>query len=216
MSAGWASTLDVFDNRRENDRMATSAFRVGAVLVLLVALAACGGGDASDTTGSSQATPDSTVATDSTTAGSTVPDSTETTAAEPATDMPDPCAALTTEEISTATGVAFGDGVFSDLVSNEFQVACDWTVDGNALPAVQVLIIPGSADFISDARSSAEEIFEVSDVAIPGATDAFYAAGLLGMAIGSDFVQVSYLTTGQDDLEATTQMATIVAGRLGG
>lgn len=116
--------------------MATSAYRLGAVLVLLVALAACGGGDASDTTGSSTEAPDSTVATDSTTPGSTAPDSTDTTSAEPSADMPDPCAALTTEEVSTATGVEFGDGVFSDLVSNEFQVACDWTVADNALPAV--------------------------------------------------------------------------------
>jgi hypothetical protein len=92
--------------------------------VLIVACAGDTGGDVSTTEPPAPATVDDS---DPTTTSTTAP-SEETTTAPPGGggDLPDPCSLLTLDDVMTATGVTFGEGVLNDELSGESQVVCDW------------------------------------------------------------------------------------------
>jgi hypothetical protein len=122
---------------------------------------------------------------------------------------------LTIDDVMTATGVTFGEGVFNEELSGESQVVCDW-IGTEEFAFVQVLIVGFNA-FDSN-RASAEEIMGVTDVEIPGVSAAYATTegSLIGMSMGSRYLQVSYIPSGPGTvLEQTTQLATIAAAYLG-
>jgi hypothetical protein len=153
---------------------------------------------------------------DSTTTSTTAPS--EETTIPPAGDggdLPDPCSLLTLDDVLTATGVSFGEGVLNEELSGESQVVCDW-IGTEEFAFVQVLIVGFNA-FDSN-RVSAEEIMGVTDVEIPGASAAYATTegSVIGMSMGSRYLQVSYIPSGPGIvLEQTTQLATIAAANLG-
>ena len=131
-------------------------------------------------------------------------------------DMPDPCALLTVEEIVSATGVPFDDGIFNEEISSEDQVICDWT-GSEEFALVQVLF--QDVDTFAGNRDSAEEFTgEVTDVEIPGVSAAFATGegSIIGMQVDRGYLQVSYIPNGPGTVhEETTQLATIAAANLG-
>ena len=139
-----------------------------------------------------------------------------TDASVPATDAAattgdhDPCALLTTDDLATVTGVEFGEGTFNEQLSAGGNQICDWlAVEG--FDAVQVLIHPDAAAFEQTRESAA---VEVVDIDVPGADDAYILeGGIVGMASGDVFLQVSYLASG-DTSEPATALAEIAVGRL--
>jgi hypothetical protein len=130
--------------------------------------------------------------------------------------MLDPCALPTVEDILTATGVPFDEGVFNEELSSESQVICDWTGSGE-FALVQVLF-HDSDTFEGNRESAAEFTGEVTDVEIPGASAAFATVegSIIGMQVDGGYLQVSYIPNGPGTvLEETTQLATVAAANHG-
>ena len=183
-----------------------------AALTLAMVLTACGGdGDSADAT--------TTTAAGGATSEATTSSTTSTTSGEegePVAEV-DPCSLLTAADLEAATGVAFGDGVYNESLSQDQQWICDWTATGSEFATAQVLIIPIPSVYESNKESAAEMLGDVEDVSIPGA-DAAYATAdhsIIGMLVGDLFVQTAYLTTtGEDLTEAATEIATVVAGNV--
>ncbi len=185
---------------------------VAAVSVLM---AACSGGDgtsAADTTTTIGSTTAGEAETTSTVA--TEPDPETTTSAATAGSGSD-CMLLTTEELQTATGLPFADGTYNADLSGEHQSICDWISSGDAFATAQVLVSDWPYQPSKEGSASA---FTLVSVTVPGATQAYATeeGSLIGMEIGGRYVQVAYIPAGPGNvLDATTQLATIVAGRMG-
>jgi Protein of unknown function (DUF3558) len=192
--------------------------RVSSVLTAMaIVLAACGG------SGGSSA--DSTVTTggqtDTQAPGESPDQSTTTiTSPEPAgTDIPDPCALLTTDDLEAATGLTFDEGVFNQSLSSEYQSICDWTASGTDFATAQVLLAPDAGGAFETAKSGASSVFTLVDITIPGASDAYATeeGSISGMEVPGYFLQVSYLPPGPGTvLDATTDLATKAVAALGG
>jgi hypothetical protein len=185
---------------------------VAAVSVLM---AACSGGDgtsAADTTTTIGSTTAGEAETTSTVA--TEPDPETTTSAATAGSGTD-CMLLTPEELQTATGVPFADGAYNADLSGEHQSICDWISSGDAFATAQVLVSDWPYQPSKEGSASA---FTLVGVTVPGATQAYATeeGSLIGMEIGGRYVQVAYIPAGPGNvLDATTQLAAIVAGRMG-
>jgi hypothetical protein len=153
---------------------------------------------------------------DATTASATAPsEETTTPPSGGGGDLPDPCSLLTLDDVMTATGVTFDEGMFNEEFSGESQVVCDW-IGTEEFAFVQVLIAGFNA-FDSN-RASAEVIIGVTDVEIPGVSAAYATTegSVIGMSMDSRYLQVSYIPSGPGTvLEQTTQLATIAAANLG-
>ena len=186
------------------------------VLALAMLAAACGGesGESPTTSAPSPAsTVDDGVAT---TIGEEAPAETTTAPSAGEGDLIDPCALLTVEEIMTATGVPFDEGVFNEDLSSENQVICEW-IGSEEFALVQVLF--HDFDSFQGNRDSAEEFTGgVTDVEIPGVSAAFASdqGAIIGMQVADGYLQVSYIPSGPGTfVEETKQLATIVAANHG-
>ena len=187
-----------------------------ATVVAILAAACSTGGDGA----SAEAT--------TTTVGTTAGDDTSTTSAAAATEPEEEttttvasgelgadCLLLTTEELQAATGVTFADGAPNADLSNEHQSICDWLSSGDVFATAQVLVSDWPYQPSKEGSASA---FTLVDVTVPGATQAYATeeGSVVGMEIGGRYVQVAYIPAGPGNvLDATTQLAAIVAGRVG-
>jgi len=181
-----------------------------SLLVCLLGLVAACGGEDDEASPSAFADEAATTGVAAATAGADagVPASASATG-EPTGDH-DPCALLTVDDLTTVTGVEFGEGTFNEQLSAGGNLICDWlAVDG--LDTVQVLIHPDVAAF-EQTRDSA--VVDVVDIDVPGADGAYIlSGGIVGMAAGDVFLQVSYLASG-DTSEPAAALAEIAVGRL--
>ena len=188
-----------------------------AALLLLLSLASCSSdsGGSSSTTDAPSTTND---AGDTTAAGDTTL-APETTASNAGSLGIDPCGLLTADEITTATGVEFGEGTLNETISGESQAACDWLSTGSEFATAQVLILDAGAGAFDSNKSSAEDVFGLTTepVDVPGADRTYATAegSIVAMDIGGIYVQVAYIPSGTDSvLDATVKLATIAAGRM--
>jgi len=189
--------------------------------LLLLTVAGCSSGSESTTTqpaDSTTAGADSTIAESTTVAAETTAAS-ETTAGASGALGVDPCALLTAAEITTATGIDFGDGVFNEDLSGDAQAICDWLSSGSEFATAQVLILDAGAGAFDSNMASAEEVFGLATdpVNVAGAGQSYATAegSIVGMDIGGLFVQVSYIPPGPGNvLDATLELAAIAAGRM--
>jgi hypothetical protein len=185
---------------------------VAAVSVLMAACSGSDGTSAADTTTTVSSTTAGEAETTSTVA--TEPDPETTTSAATAGSGTD-CMLLTPEELQTATGVPFADGASNADLSGEHQSICDWISSGDVFATAQVLV----SDWpYQPSKESSASAFTLVDVTVPGATQAYATeeGSLVGMEIGGRYVQVAYIPAGPGNvLDATTQLAAIVAGRIG-
>lgn len=192
------------------------------IAMLLLTLAACSGspGGSTSTTG-----PSSGAATE-TSAGSETTMATETTAADTTTtevssaglDI-DPCQLLTSAEISATTGIDFGEGTLSDVITGAGQTACDWISTGSEFATAQVLILDAGPGQFDANMAGAEDVFGLTTdpVDVPGADRTYATAegSIVAMDIGGIFVQVAYIPSGPGTvLDETLQLAVIAAGRM--
>ena len=187
------------------------------ILALTLLVAACGGESVESPT--TAAPPPVATADDdgaATMSGQEPPDETTVAPGGGGGDMPDPCALLSVEDIVTATGVAFDEGVFNEELSSESQVICDWT-GSEEFALVQVLF--HDIDSFEGNRDSAEEFTGgVTDAEIPGVSAAFASdeGSIIGMQVDDGYLQISYIPNGPGTvLEETTQLATVVAANHG-
>ncbi|WP_062517850.1 hypothetical protein [Demequina gelatinilytica] len=116
------------------------------------------------------------------------------------------CALVDAADLEEITGLAFDEGIFDAELSSDLQHVCNWTHTGDTLAIVQVLVLPGVGDAVSQRDSAEEWLGETADVDVAGATDAYsVAAGsIVGMRVGDDFLQVSYMSADPSDVTATT------------
>ncbi len=190
-------------------------------LLLLLSLASCSS-DSGESGSTSQAPASGAVET--TAAGETTPatettETTQTTGSDAGSLGIDPCGLLTADEITSATGVEFGEGTLNETISGESQAACDWISTGSEFATAQVLILDAGANAFDSNKSSSEDIFGLTteSVDIPGADRTYATAegSIVAMDIGGIFVQVAYLPSGPGTvLDATVQLATIAASRM--
>jgi len=184
--------------------------------VVSVLMAACSGGDgtsAADTTTTVGSTAAEEAATTSTVAA-TEPEAETTTSAAMAGSGSD-CMLLTPDELEATTGLPFADGTYNADLSSEHQSICDWLSSGDAFATAQVLVSDWPYQPSKEGSASA---FTLVDVTVPGATQAYATeeGSLVGMEIDGRYVQVAYIPAGPGNvLDATTQLAGIVAGRMG-
>jgi hypothetical protein len=190
--------------------------RVLAVFMLLSLIAACAGDNGGEVSTTESPVPATVDDADATTTSATAPsEETTTPPSGGGGDLPDPCSLLTLDDVMTATGVTFDEGMFNEELSGESQVVCDW-IGTEEFAFVQVLIVGFNA-FDSN-RASAEVIIGVTDVEIPGVSAAYATTegSVIGMSMDSRYLQVSYIPSGPGTvLEQTTQLATIAAANLG-
>lgn len=189
---------------------------VVALLVTSILVAACGGGGTEETIQEGGVT---TVASAPTTAAPETTESSEApeTSAGPTTsDLPDPCALLTSADIEAATGIPFGEGTFNADLSSQTVAVCDWISNGDEFATAQTLIVAGPEAFDSS-KASAADIFTLIDVEIPGAEQAYATeeGSLIAMSLKGYFLQVAFLPSGPGNvLEQTTKLATEAASNL--
>jgi len=126
------------------------------------------------------------------------------------------CALLTVEDLDSATGLTWGEGVFNESLSSDQQFICDWVTTEGGFATAQVLVQPTDDNFGSN-RNSAESVFGLAEAPSITGADETYATeegSLIGMRIGGEFVQVSYIPPDAGNvLDATTQLAQAVANR---
>lgn len=185
--------------------------RVRICLTLMLIITACGVGGVDNTSAST--VPPASDAVD----GSTVPDETTTTAVEsPPGEAQDPCSLLTVDDIESATGLPFAEGVFNDDLSSDSQLICDW-IGSAEFATVQTLIVP--MDVYDSQMASASGAFTLVDVDIDGAADAYATeeGSLVGMRVGALFLQVSYIPPGPGEvLDVTAALATTAVANFEG
>lgn len=130
----------------------------------------------------------------------------------------DPCSLLTVDDLQTATGVSFDEGTVNEAMSNGETAICDWIASGDEFATAQVLIVGGGGDNLDSQEEGAQEMSNTTHIDVSG-VDAAYRTeegSIVGMRIGDDFVQVSYLPAGPGDVgDATIQLAQTVAANLG-
>ncbi|WP_062390003.1 hypothetical protein [Demequina iriomotensis] len=186
-------------------RTRAAARRATAVAVAVAAatgIAACGGGEAPpsvDQVVSEDSSPSSGGG-----ASDDAPASGGDTAASGDRDV---CALVSPADLEEITGLTFEEGVFDTDLSSDAQLVCNWTHGGDQLAIVQVLVLPDVGDVVRSQRDTAEEwMGATTDVEVAGAADAYALASgsILGMRVGQDFVQVSYMEASGDDVTGTT------------
>lgn len=137
----------------------------------------------------------------------------EEPAAEPTGALPDPCGLLTTEEVASATGLPFGDGVFNDALSSDRMHVCDWLSD-DPFATAQVLLMRGD---IGTEQDSIESAFG-EDVIMLDLADASFRTtdgSLVAMQVGELFVQVAYIPPGPGEVaDITVALAEQAVARL--
>ncbi len=137
---------------------------------------------------------------------------------EPSATSVDPCSLLTVGDLQAATGIDFGEGTINDTMTNDASAVCDWTSSGDEFATAQVIVVQGGAENLDSQRDSANEVSATSDVEVTGADSAYRTeeGSIVGMAIGDDFVQVSYIPSGPGDVgDATLQLAETAAANYG-
>lgn len=130
----------------------------------------------------------------------------------------DPCSLLTVEDLQVATGVDFGEGAVNDAMTNDTNAVCDWASSGDEFATAQVIIVRGGAENLDSQKEGADEVSPTSEVEVQGADQAYRTeeGSIVGMAIGDDFVQVSYIPSGPGDVgDATLQLAETAAANFG-
>ncbi|SEJ67811.1 hypothetical protein [Demequina mangrovi] len=197
----------------------TAAFATG----MAMGMVGCSGGDdppsVDEVTSEESAVDDTAAATEEPQAGTDdedASDPTEETEAAGGGDA-DVCALLGDADLEDVTGLAFDQGVFDTDLSSDLQYVCNWTHSGDTLAIVQVLVLPGVGDVVSQRDSAEEWMGATEDVEVAGATDAYSVASgsIIGMRAGDDFVQVSYMSADADDVtDMTVELAEIVVGNL--
>ncbi len=167
-----------------------------AVVMALLVVAGCGSG--------------------STNAEKSGADGAATSGSDQGGSLPDPCTLLTAAEIEAATGVSFGQGAPSDIVTGKGRTACDWKSSGKEFATAQVLILDGGGSVFDLQRSSAKQL-GVEDADVPGASRAYATTegSIVAMEVGDLFVQVAYIPSGPGAvLDKTSQLAATVAARV--
>lgn len=144
---------------------------------------------------------------------------TESAAAVLTAGLPDPCTLLTTADITAATGLEFGNATPNEVVPGPDRAACDWVTTGPDFATAQVLLSVPSASSFDDARSEATSVFDlqVEDVTVAGADRAFAVEGgtIVGMDLGTLYLQVSYAPSSSEDVLAITRtLAEEAAGQV--
>lgn len=187
-------------------------------LTMMLVVTACGGAGGVADTGASTTPPPPDVGGESTVpAETTAPSETGVTSVEsPPGDAPDPCSLLTADDIESATGLQFDEGVFNHDLSSDSQLICDW-IGSAEFATVQTLIVP--MDVYDSQKASASEVFTLVDVDIDGAGDAYATeeGSLIGMRAGGRFLQVSYIPPGPGEvLDVTAALATTAVANLEG
>jgi hypothetical protein len=148
-----------------------------------------------------------------TTAGGPPPATASGGAGQASDELPDPCTLLTKAEVDAATGGSFAEGAINATVTQDHLKACDWQSSGVA--TVQALVTTVDA-FDSSRQVAADTYGSADDVSIPGAKRAYVVKGgfLIGMDIGTVFLQVSYIATGANVAAATKDLAGKAAARM--
>lgn len=195
-------------------RSLTSGSAVGALAgpmavcaALVLALSGCGSSDPAGEVGGAPVG----------SATSAAP--TESAAAALTGGLPDPCTLLTTADITAATGLEFGNATPNKVVPGPDRAACDWVTTGSDFATAQVLLSVPSASSFDDARSGATSVFDmqVEDVTVAGADRAFAVEGgnIVGMDLGTLYLQVSYTPSSPEDVLAiTSTLAEEAAGQV--
>ena len=130
-------------------------------------------------------------------------------------DTGDACSLLTGADVSGVLGVAYDEAKHNDDLSVGKQDICEWFASDGSVAFVQVLTLPGADQYATQYSSAADVMGDAKDVTVPGASNAYVVASgsILGMAVGDGFIQVSNITTTNEDATAATvALATIVAG----
>lgn len=195
-----------------------------AIAALSLALSACSGN-------SDDASPDPTVTADSVTEAPADASTDPTTSAsvEP-TEEGDPtdligsqsgvggrvCNLLDNATIEAITGLPFGPVVPTGDTADDKQTTCEWSLEGDNIAIVQVLVMDTQGSTLGDQRTFAESMFDdVADAEVEGVGDAFtYMGGLVvAMEHEGDYVQVMYMSAFQPDTAPLTlQLANEVIG----
>lgn len=193
--------------------MPTHRLRIALVIALIASMAAaCRNADDETTTSLAGSSTTSAAGVTTTAAGGATTTSADTGGGD-AGDV-DPCSLLTASDIQTATGLAYGEGVLNETLSEAGLGACDWSA-ATEFATVQTLIMPREGAYESN-RASADEVLGVTDVSVPGADAAYQTAdgAIVGMNVSGVFLQVGNLTTNPDVAAQTLQLAAIAVANL--
>lgn len=189
--------------------------RLSTAVVVVLACAACG--SSVESAGTTVTTAGQT---ETQTSGDTAEQTTTTTIGDaPASDIPDPCALLTTLDLEAATGLTFGEGVFNESLSGDSHSICDWITSGSEFATAQVYLAPDSGGIFDTAKSGASGAFTIVDIDVPGATAAYATeeGSIAGMQVPGYFLQVSYIPPGPGSvLDVTSELAAKAVTALGG
>ena len=110
----------------------------------------------------------------------------------------DPCSLLTTDQIETTTGWSVQEGTRPETAPRTAGAICNWD-DGTGEGAVHLQVHDGAAAKLLDERRRSLERRGATraprTVTLEGASEAFdvEAEGLLAMAVGDDYVQLSVI-----------------------
>ncbi len=140
-------------------------------------------------------------------------------ASSQAGDGADSCSLLTTADLESATGVSFGEGEKNESLSSGSTTVCDWTSSGSEYATAQVLIVAGGADNVASQKAGTGAVSATSDVSVAGAESAYQTeeGSIVGMAVGGDFLQVSYIPSGPGNVnEETLQLAETAVANFSG
>lgn len=189
----------------------TSPVVLLAAVALTLALAGCGGGDSSDTTGD----PASAAVTDEAMQPTTEAPTGDSSAGDEAADAStsDLCQLLDNDTITSITGVDFSKAVAADDGSG----TCTWDLTSTGgLATVSIIATDsGGSTFTMNKDVAASMFDDVTDVSVACADNAFlYMGGLVvAMDLGGDYVQVMFMNFGNEvaDASAPVKLAEEVA-----
>ncbi|WP_062307742.1 hypothetical protein [Demequina subtropica] len=200
----------------------TAATVVALIGACALGLAGCSGDDDAPPSVGEVATGTEATPEDASTDGDAMDDASDEATEDEATagaagGDADVCALVDAADLEEITGLTFEEGIFDADLSSDLQYVCNWTHSGDTLAIVQVLVLPGVGDMASQRDSAEEWLGETADVEVAGATDAYsVAAGsIIGMRVGDDFVQVSFMSADASDVTNTTvEIAEVAVGNL--
>ncbi|MGI9645650.1 MAG: hypothetical protein ACR2O6_10110 [Ilumatobacteraceae bacterium] len=202
-----------------------------ALVLVIIALAACGGDDEPTATEIATTSPPVTDPTPTeppttdppptdppatepppTAPPSTEPPATEPPATEPVDSgvdsppaaRPDPCSLWTVADLQAVTSLTFEEGVFNDALSVGGQEICDWLVLSGPLANAQVLLITPALNYATLRQGTDESVGPVTDIVVPGADMAAASANgeIVIMEVRGVVVQVAYLPPAADPAAA--------------
>ena len=192
-----------------------------AATALTLALSACSGSSQGES--ESTVTPDPTAGApvgSSTGSTGTTSDPTVTASGEPTPDV-DPvdligtlsgvggrvCNLLDPATIETITGLPFGAVEPTGDTADAKQTTCEWSLDGDVVAIVQVLVLDDQGSSLAMQRAAAGTMYDdVTDAAVEGAGSGYsYMAGrVVAVQHDGDYVQVMYLSASQPDTAPIT------------